>query len=1136
MSETPHDPRPAAYQCNGEPTSREAFYALACDPERSLVVQACAGAGKTWMLVSRMLRALLDGAQPHEVLAITFTRKAAGEMRQRLNDWLLAFSEQRASIDQRVDELQLRGMSIEQARALAPRLGQLHAQLLQSGRPVQIHTFHRWFFQLLRAAPLELLGELQLSSDMQLVEEWADHEDEVYRRFHAAVLRDPDLHQDFHALVHDHGRSQLRKWLDVAWQKRIELALADQAGRLENSVPPAAQQWPEFEGLSDPAQRVLNQDVQAVLHHVATLLGREKAALARQAADQLVSAFPIQEAWGQFLAVRSALYTKTDTLRRAVDVPAVQLALPHLEAIHAACEQQAAHERHLRMVRLSRCLLNELALYKRANGLADMADLELCAFKLLSNSSLSGWVHERLDARIRHLLIDEFQDTSPLQWHALQAWLSGYAGAGGGASGQRPPSVFIVGDPKQSIYRFRRAEPKVFEAAQVFVQEALDGSLLACDHTHRNAPGVLQVVNAVFETACAQGEYSGYQTHTTQRTGHHPTHPGLCYLPVLEVPKALEDNGGGSPEATASIWRDSLTTPRLEPEQARRAAEAAKVADAIAQLVHQQSVPPQDIKVLSRTRAALLVLQNALQARGLPFAAAGQYALADEMVVRDLLALLDVLVSPQNDLSLAHALRSPVFGASDADLITLFEAVRHLPADHGSNPSWWQALMVLSSPSPALARASGLLAQWQRAAQQLPPHDLLDRIVAQGQVRERVAASWPSSLVHQALAAIDALLAQALMLDGARYATPYRFVRALRRRAIHTTAAAPTQATALLTVHGAKGLESPWVFLMDTDPGPQAAETVTLLVDWPVQAAAPLACGFVYSTKRCPPSLSPLLEVENEARQREELNGLYVALTRAQSHIVISATPSSKRSASMPSWWSRLLPHAQVWPLQPAAQGVHQTQVVATTLWQLPVLRPSLLEKPPPAVRAEPSEAPVVSSVHESDAPSEATSSHLGQAIHLALQWASQTLDEQRRVSSTPTHAMPDLIAWCQAAAQMHGVPPQEVMSVVQGIWHSPACQVFFNSPQLRWSGNEVPVWVDGVSQRMDRLVALEESGRTTWWVLDYKLHPAPHTVMAYCMQLRTYAKAVALLQAPDAVRCAFITGEGGLVELPLPG
>ena len=113
-------------------------------------------------------------------------------------------------------------------------------------------------------------------------------------------------------------------------------------------------------------------------------------------------------------------------------------------------------------------------------------------------------------------MIDEFQDTSPLQWHALQPWLASYAGAGGGMSGRAPLSVFIVGDPKQSIYRFRRAEPRVFAAASAFIAEALGGRRLACDHTRRNAPAVLSALNAVFASAQADDAYAGFRPHTTE--------------------------------------------------------------------------------------------------------------------------------------------------------------------------------------------------------------------------------------------------------------------------------------------------------------------------------------------------------------------------------------------------------------------------------------------------------------------------------------------------------------------------------------------------------------------------------------------------------------------------------------------
>src|SRR5450755_1731587 len=127
-----------AYRIDGEKVSREAFYAVACDPRQSLVVEACAGSGKTWMLVARMLRALLGGAAPEEILAITFTRAAAGEMRDRLSQWLAQWAAPRATHEQRVAALVERGLASQEAERLAPTLGGLQSKVLATGRPVQI--------------------------------------------------------------------------------------------------------------------------------------------------------------------------------------------------------------------------------------------------------------------------------------------------------------------------------------------------------------------------------------------------------------------------------------------------------------------------------------------------------------------------------------------------------------------------------------------------------------------------------------------------------------------------------------------------------------------------------------------------------------------------------------------------------------------------------------------------------------------------------------------------------------------------------------------------------------------------------------------------------------------------------------
>lgn len=228
-----------AYRADGRPVAREAFYALACDPRRSVVVEACAGAGKTWMLVSRIVRALLDGAEPHEILAITFTRKAAGEMRERLDGWLREFADPATSDQQRIAELVARGVPRADAPAQAQALAALHGRVLDSGRAVEIRTFHAWFAQLLRAAPFELLDEIGIDPDGELLQDLSDHRAEVMRRFHAALLRDDALRADHAALIAARGRSQAARWFDTVLARRVEFELADQAGVVSGSVAAA---------------------------------------------------------------------------------------------------------------------------------------------------------------------------------------------------------------------------------------------------------------------------------------------------------------------------------------------------------------------------------------------------------------------------------------------------------------------------------------------------------------------------------------------------------------------------------------------------------------------------------------------------------------------------------------------------------------------------------------------------------------------------------------------------------------------------------------------------------------------------------------------------------------------------------
>ena len=1075
----------ASYHLDGREASREAFYAAACDPRRPVVVEACAGAGKTWMLVARVVRALVEGAQPQEILAITFTRKAAGEMRTRLADWL----RQASALLPEAATARLIEFGVPPAAAAhqAAALIGLHERVLAGGRAIEVRTFHAWYTQLLRAAPMDLLASLGLAPGMTPLEDISDLKPALMRAFHATVVADAALREDYRLLSVRHGRSLLNAWFDAALARRPEIELAAAAGVLDAGVEPA----------SDTAPLALLRDPAFVAEAASLawqLAGRDKyRAFCESALQLLVDSLAAPDDLQVYLGLRRALFTEggNGTPRKQLgELPAQAVICETLDRIGAQLAQAHAHEDHRAMVRLSRQLFKAYAAFKQQRNLIDMADLERVALALLADHDLSGWIQERLDARVRHLLIDEFQDTSPLQWHALHGWLSAYAGAGGGGAG---PSVFIVGDPKQSIYRFRRAEPRVFEAAQRFVLDALGGTLAACDHTRRCSPGVVGVVNAVFDGVMQEGELPGWRSHTTGVNAEPGAAPALSRLASVErPPRAQRDDA-----PPARVWRPSLTTPRLEVKTVLREAEAGAVARAIETLVRAEGVVPQDIMVLARRRKVLAQAAEALAALHLPHVAPESLRLSELPEVQDLLAVLDVLASPGQALSLARALKSPLFGASDAELLALAQGARQ-------GGGWWPALMAVADQpdSPAsLRRAAVLLSRWRAAAGYLPPHDLLDRIVYEGGLLQRLAAVVPAERQARAMEAVRALLAAALELDGGRYASPYNFVRALRQRKVLAPPAQHRDAVSLLTIHGAKGLEARVVFLMDADAEPPRPETASLLIDWPVESALPRRVAFVASEARCPPSLQGLLATEHAARSREEVNALYVALTRAQERIVLSRTPPS-RASPVPSWWSRLEALASAWPPAPAGYGAPAR--APAEFVNLPLRRQATSASTEPAPPAD-------------------SATLLGQAMHRVLEWAT-------------TVPGAELGFLAEAAAQQFGVAdPQAVEVLARRILHSPACEAFFDLHGLAWAGNEVPVAGVGLQcgdvLRIDRLV-YTCGAEPTWWVLDYKLGASPLTNPADCGQLDAYRRAVQALQPGETVRAAFITGAGELIEL----
>ncbi len=1115
-----------AYIVNGRQVEPDAFYAVACDPRRSVVVEACAGAGKTWMLVSRMLRAMIDGTPPHQILAITFTRKAAGEMRSRLQEWMHEFAH---SDDTACDlALRQRGVAEADVPAMRDRLRGLQAAWMADGRGVEIHTILGWFAKLVQGAPMDLLHELGLPPDLQLIENTDALWPTLWGRFLRQADADAELKAKLMACIDDVGRHNTEAWLQKALSHRLEIELTEQHGRLRDSVDDLSSMGPAWSD-GAPLHRAWRRTV--VLDQL-WALARELGAGSKKTQQSagmalervLTLGLETDDDAAPAKGIREVLFTAKGELRKAFEpTETLQWVAGWLQDW---CDAQAQHEgrqQHERQCQLALALLAQYRQLKAELGVADMADLELAASRLMADPVMSGWVQERLDHQVRHVLMDEFQDTSPLQWHTLKAWLSAYAGAGGGNSGQQAPSVFLVGDPKQSIYRFRRADPRVFQAARRFVVDALEGEHLACDHTRRNAQAVITALNAVMGQVADAGRFPDFRPHSSASAEAGD---------VRALPQVPRD--GGEPDAPQTMlphadqamlpegWRDSLRTPRYVLDTSRRELEAEQIATLIQRLMTHEGVKADEIFVLARRRVSLEAVAQALSLRQVPHIAPESDLLTDKQEVQDLMAALEALLSPANNLALAQALRSPMFEASNEDLLSLAARVG------GPQGSWMQALLAWPSDAAcpvSLQRAAEGFRSWQACLPHLPPHDLLERMVRDTDLRAALArvvpdGQWQASLFH-----IDTLMAHSLAANAGRDLTPYRWLRQLWRDPPKLPPRASRQAVQLLTVHGAKGLEAEVVILADMDAEPARSNTYGLMIDWPEGESAPTCCAFVASESKCPPSLRALRDAEGLAADIEAMNALYVAMTRARRTLVFSST--QPRSAQPESWWGWM----QRAGMSPAPMDVSAMDQATRAL--RPAEPPAWVRLPALPVLPPVPEAPLSKpETADHDTDSDGHEAALGEWVHAALERLTLMPDASRDAPCI-LRVLQDTRATVAARPELspHTDWPDlqgRAQALVATMLTAPALKPWLTAQGWAWAGNEVPLADAHGAMRLDRLVArADDDGKLTWWVMDHKLNHDPLAHEAYQRQMSRYVAAVKLSQPGDRVGGAFITAAG---------
>jgi ATP-dependent helicase/nuclease subunit A len=880
----------------------------ASDPAVSSWVGASAGSGKTKVLTDRILRLLLDGVAPYRILAITFTNAAAAEMANRLNLTLsrwatVAPQELEAELDLLFGQ-QRRGPEI---RTLAR---QLFSRVIDESIGVRIQTVHGFCQSVLKRFPIEagLSPQFSVLDDrtaretldaaiagiLQLASSGVHEELAAIFRQASSAFAESSFSDLIAEIVRERSRFEMLfaqyetpAAVIAALVKHLQLIPGETRAQLEQITCDES----SFAGpaLRQAARALLSSTLKTDPQRGAViadwLAANQQDRLARL--EDYTRAFLTLEGEIRKVLMGAALARQYPSLVEALQEEAQRLKdfTARGKAIDLVASTQA-------VLVLAQAILADYARRKALAGQIDYEDLILRTRDLLTGDGASAWVLYKLDGGIDHILLDESQDTNPEQWQLIAALVEEFF-AGEGAA-ERHRTLFAVGDEKQSIYSFQRADPAAFSR----MREQFSRRIQAANHpwqpveldmSFRSTAPVLAAVDRVFAPpAVHAGVAPAAPHHRCLRVGE----AGTVELWPLAEPAMAVDIDPWSLETTsvadnpASIVADRIATTIQSWLQT-------------GEILVSQNRPVRagDILILVRQRTSFVgTLVRALKKRGVPVSGVDRMVLTNELVVQDLLSLIQVLLLPDDDLNLAIVLRCPLAGFSDE---TLFEVA------HGRPGTLWEALQDSADPIAAVAFA--WLQDLRRQIDFAPPYELLTGVLATPCPADKTGSGRRAFLCRlgsEALDPLDELLAAALAYEAQHSPSLEGFLHWITARQVEIkreTNRAGADAggqVAIMTVHGAKGLQAPIVFLADTASVPGARGQPRILwqhgpVELPLWAPAR-----ALEEDTCKALRDRLRQANDEEYRRL----LYVAMTRAADRLYITGW-LGKKSLDERCWY-----------------------------------------------------------------------------------------------------------------------------------------------------------------------------------------------------------------------------------------
>ncbi|WP_234455196.1 double-strand break repair helicase AddA [Thermohalobaculum xanthum] len=1128
----------------------------AADPMVSAWVGANAGSGKTRVLTQRVARLLLAGARPERILCLTYTRAAAAEMQNRLfgmlGGWAMA-----PDTELGADLAALEGAAqpITDPARLA-RARTLFAAALETPGGLRIQTIHAFCDALLRRFPLEagisprfeVLDDRQkaLMTDAILAELAAEAESAGGGPFDRIAAR-----------LNEGGITALT---EAVLARREDFPAVPVGPRIAAHLGEDAALGPE--AAARTALDALDWDALGAHADLQRRVGRATGARVAEAIETALTlrATDPTDAAGALLGA----YLKQDGEPRsrhnfpvsavlAADPGAGELTDEMLAWAAGAADAMRRAEAAARAADLdafARAFLERYDAAKAARGLLDFDDLVGRARDLVARSDLAAWTLYKLDRGIDHILVDEAQDTAPAQWDVIRAVTQEFFS---GEDEGRARSLFVVGDEKQSIYSFQGAEPRAFGSTRDELAAWLDamGRSLArpaLTTSFRSAPGILDFVDAVFAGEAAEGlTVDGTSVeHSAHRAGDAAR---IDLWPLVE-PAGAEDDG--------EWWRPVDQPPPGAPKLRL----ARMLATEIARMLASDSLPPRanrparrvrpgDILVLVARRDLLArALIRQLKALGVPVAGADRLTLAGELAVKDLMALIRVSITPDDDLALAALLRSPVFGMSEDALFDLA---------HGrARGQGLRDRLRAAGPPEVVAVLDDLAAR----ADFLRPYEFLQRALIRHGARTRLIAR----LGAEAEDPIDELLEQALAFEARETPSLAGFVAWVEAGEIQVKREMDAAAgeVRVMTVHGAKGLEAPVVILPDTMARPNRGggrPRLFTLGEAPSGGNAPAAplVAWAGATAGEPEAVRAAADraAAREADERRRL--LYVALTRAEDWLILCGAGDPARAEDtwhglieagaerLGGWTEVAGPAGLEGPIRRRESGPEASTAIPGetcapdadaqhSAAQPPDPRPLPDWLGPAAAEARPA-APLAPSGLAPDSP-EAPAGGAGRGRDVALDYGTAVHLLLERLAGHDARARAELAGplLAQALPDLDPALAEGARAEAEAVLAAPFAARLFGAGTLA----EVAIAArlpDGreLSGRIDRLVVTA----TEVLAVDFKTDPAPPATpdgvrAEYLVQLGAYRTALARIYPGRAVSAAILwTAAARLMPLP---